>query len=88
MTDVLLHLSGVLLGSRSVVSRALFEIVRGGCHIVHCRPGGMERPADDYKKTHNLVIKPRDSIFGGQVGVVELYGQCDRCICESVTTRE
>ncbi len=32
------------------------------------RPGGMERPKDDYKETHNLVLKPRDSIFGGQVG--------------------
>jgi hypothetical protein len=31
------------------------------------RPGGMERPKDDYKESHNLVIKPRDSIFGGQV---------------------
>lgn len=31
------------------------------------RPGGMERPKDDFKASHNLVIKPRDSIFGGQV---------------------
>jgi hypothetical protein len=31
------------------------------------RPGGMERPTDDYKKTHNLTLKPRDSTFGGQV---------------------
>ena len=31
------------------------------------RPGGMERPKDDYKETHNLVLKPRDTIFGGQV---------------------
>ncbi|PNH03431.1 Pyruvate decarboxylase isozyme 2 [Tetrabaena socialis] len=29
--------------------------------------GGMERPTDDYKRTHNLVLKPRDTTFGGQV---------------------
>jgi hypothetical protein len=33
------------------------------------RPGGMERPTDAYKQSHNLVLKPRDSIFGGQVRV-------------------
>jgi hypothetical protein len=31
------------------------------------RPGGMERPKDDYKLTHALTVKPRDSTFGGQV---------------------
>jgi hypothetical protein len=31
----------------------------------------MERPTDDYKKTHNLTIKPRDSTFGGQVRHLE-----------------
>ena len=41
------------------------------------RPGGMERPQDDYKETHNLRLAPRDSTFGGQVSrlqVAELVG--------------
>jgi hypothetical protein len=40
---------------------------RSGMSYTIVRPGGMERPKDDYKVSHNLVIKPRDSIFGGQV---------------------
>lgn len=31
------------------------------------RPGGMERPGDDYKRTHNVVLGKRDTLFGGQV---------------------
>ncbi len=27
-------------------------------------PGGMERPKDDYKLTHNVVLKERDTTFG------------------------
>jgi hypothetical protein len=41
---------------------------RSGMSYCIVRPGGMERPKDDYKESHNLVIKPRDTIFGGQVG--------------------
>lgn len=40
---------------------------RSGMSYCIVRPGGMERPKDDYKESHNLVIKPRDSLFGGQV---------------------
>eukprot|EP00882_Tetradesmus_deserticola_P031188 GHRQ01035261.1.p1 GENE.GHRQ01035261.1~~GHRQ01035261.1.p1 ORF type:complete len:196 (+),score=79.74 GHRQ01035261.1:1111-1698(+) len=36
------------------------------------RPGGMERPTDDYKNTHNLTLKPRDSTFGGQVSRLQV----------------
>ena len=31
------------------------------------RPGGMEVPGDDYKRTHNVVLAKRDTLFGGQV---------------------
>lgn len=44
---------------------------RSGMSYTIVRPGGMERPKDDYKASHNLVIKPRDSIFGGQVRRVQ-----------------
>ena len=36
------------------------------------RPGGMERPQDDYKATHNVTLQPRDSLFGGQVSRLQV----------------
>lgn len=47
------------------------------------RPGGMERPKDDYKESHNLVIKPRDTIFGGQVGSCSTAQYCLCGTCRS-----
>eukprot|EP00967_Tisochrysis_lutea_P100039 scaffold148915_cov18-Tisochrysis_lutea.AAC.2 len=41
------------------------------------RPGGMERPTDSYKETHNLKLSPKNTTFGGQVSrlqVAELVG--------------
>ncbi len=32
----------------------------------------MERPTDDYKRTHNVVLKPRDTTFGGQVSRLQV----------------
>jgi hypothetical protein len=32
----------------------------------------MERPTDSYKRTHNVVIKPRDTLFGGQVSRLQV----------------
>eukprot|EP00803_Ostreobium_quekettii_P006950 evm.model.scf_1246.8 EVM.evm.TU.scf_1246.8 scf_1246:40849-46477(-) len=43
------------------------------------RPGGMERPTDTYKETHNLTLSTRDQRFGGQVSrlqVAELVAAC------------
>lgn len=43
------------------------------------RPGGMERPTDTFKETHNLRLAPRDTWFGGQVSnlqVAELIATC------------
>ncbi|KAG0627969.1 hypothetical protein M758_2G240600 [Ceratodon purpureus] len=43
------------------------------------RPGGMERPTDTYKETHNLRLASRDTWFGGQVSnlqVAELIANC------------
>jgi hypothetical protein len=34
--------------------------------------GGMERPTDTYKRTHGLVLKPRDTTFGGQVSRLQV----------------
>lgn len=50
----------------------------GGENQRSCRrPGGMERPGDDFKATHNVTIKPRDTTFGGQISrlqVAEVVG--------------
>lgn len=45
---------------------------RSGMSYTIVRPGGMERPMDDYKATHNLVLKPRDTLFGGQVSRLQV----------------
>ncbi len=32
----------------------------------------MERPTDAYKRTHNVVLRPRDTMFGGQVSRLQV----------------
>ena len=34
--------------------------------------GGMERPRDDYKDTHNVQLATRDKLFGGQVSRLQV----------------
>lgn len=46
------------------------------------RPGGMERPTDDYKKTHNVRLLPRDSVFGGQVSRLQVGIRSMRICCQ------
>lgn len=36
------------------------------------RPGGMERPTDSYKQTHNLTLSLEDTLFGGQVSNLQV----------------
>eukprot|EP00882_Tetradesmus_deserticola_P023059 GHRQ01025090.1.p1 GENE.GHRQ01025090.1~~GHRQ01025090.1.p1 ORF type:complete len:442 (+),score=188.27 GHRQ01025090.1:105-1430(+) len=52
--------------------RAEEALERSGMSYCIVRPGGMERPTDDYKNTHNLTLKPRDSTFGGQVSRLQV----------------
>jgi len=66
---------GVLLFKR----QAEEALERSGMSYTIIRPGGMERPTDTHKRTHGLVLKPRDSVFGGQVSrlqVAELVAAC------------
>jgi hypothetical protein len=37
------------------------------------RPGGMERPTDAFKETHNLVLYRKDSLSGGQVSRLQVF---------------
>jgi hypothetical protein len=37
------------------------------------RPGGMERPTDAYKETHNITLSQEDTLFGGQVSNLQVF---------------
>lgn len=62
---VVLNLFGGVLTQKRRAEEAL---ERSGLSYLIVRPGGMERPKDNFKLTHNLTVKRRDSTFGGQVG--------------------
>lgn len=73
---------GVLYWKR----RAEEALIASGIPYTIIRPGGMERPTDAYKETHNLVLAPEDTYVGGQVSnlqVAELIG----CIMATNTNR-
>lgn len=54
---------GILIQKR----RAEVALEGSGLNYVIVRPGGMERPTDQYKATHNVTLAPKDTLFGGQV---------------------
>jgi len=43
-----------------------------GLDYLIVRPGGMERPTDSYKDTHNVILQPADTLFGGQVSRLQV----------------
>lgn len=60
--------------TQSSLTTGVLNVASTGAQV---RPGGMERPQDDYKLTHNVTLSPRDTRFGGQVSrlqVAELVG--------------
>lgn len=59
---------GVLIFKR----RAEEALERSGLRYTIVRPGGMERPTDEYKMTHNVRLAPRDTLFGGQVSRLQV----------------
>ncbi len=54
---------GILIQKR----RAELALLESGLNYVIVRPGGMERPTDTYKRTHNVTLGAQDTLFGGQV---------------------
>lgn len=48
------------------------ELIRSGMLYTIVRPGGMERPTDTYKDTHNTVMYARDSMFTGQISRLQV----------------
>ncbi|CAN6209068.1 unnamed protein product [Urochloa humidicola] len=64
---------GVLYWKR----RAEEALIASGIPYTIIRPGGMERPTDAFKETHNLVVAAEDTYVGGLVSnlqVAELIG--------------
>ncbi|PUZ68121.1 hypothetical protein GQ55_2G000200 [Panicum hallii var. hallii] len=64
---------GVLCWKR----RAEEALISSGIPYTIVRPGGMERPTDAFKETHNLVVAAEDTYVGGLVSnlqVAELIG--------------
>lgn len=55
-------------------------LIRSGMAYTIVRPGGMERPTDTYKETHNTVLYPRDTQFGGQVSRLQVLPAAN-CHC-------
>ncbi|KAF5951660.1 hypothetical protein HYC85_009604 [Camellia sinensis] len=41
-------------------------------NMIIVRPGGMERPTDAYKETHNVTVSEEDTLFGGQVSNLQV----------------
>lgn len=58
----LLNLFGGILSQKRKAEKVL-EASKMQYTII--RPGGMERPTDDYKETHNLVLSGADTKWGG-----------------------
>ncbi|KAJ1410418.1 hypothetical protein SESBI_21913 [Sesbania bispinosa] len=54
---------GVLVWKR----KAEEALLASGLPYTIVRPGGMERPTDAYKETHNITLSTEDTLFGGQV---------------------
>ena len=47
-------------------------LVASGMAFTIVRPGGMERPTDDFKLTHNTILCPADTRFGGLVSRLQV----------------
>ncbi|KAI5394513.1 variant 4, partial [Lathyrus oleraceus] len=47
-------------------------LLASGIPYTIVRPGGMERPTDAYKETHNVTLSTEDTLFGGQVSNLQV----------------
>ncbi|KAF5443985.1 hypothetical protein F2P56_036494 [Juglans regia] len=59
---------GVLIWKR----KAEEALLASGLPYTIVRPGGMERPTDAYKETHNTTLSQEDTLFGGQVSNLQV----------------
>ncbi|XP_045819677.1 protein TIC 62, chloroplastic [Trifolium pratense] len=59
---------GVLCWKR----KAEEALLASGIPYTIVRPGGMERPTDAYRETHNVTLSTEDTLFGGQVSNLQV----------------
>ncbi|CAA6657718.1 unnamed protein product [Spirodela intermedia] len=59
---------GVLLWKR----KSEEALIASGLPYTIVRPGGMERPTDSFKETHNIVLANEDTYFGGLVSNLQV----------------
>ncbi|KAJ9561005.1 hypothetical protein OSB04_006165 [Centaurea solstitialis] len=59
---------GVLCWKR----KAEEALIASGIPYTIVRPGGMERPTDSFKETHNLALYTEDTLFGGLVSNLQV----------------
>ncbi|XP_014518549.1 protein TIC 62, chloroplastic [Vigna radiata var. radiata] len=59
---------GVLVWKR----KAEEALVASGLPYTIVRPGGMERPTDAFKETHNITLSTEDTLFGGLVSNLQI----------------
>jgi uncharacterized protein YbjT (DUF2867 family) len=57
-------------------ARAEDALIASGLPFTIVRPGGMERPTDDYADTHGMVLCREDTRFGGQVSRAQVAQLC------------
>ncbi|XP_050366695.1 protein TIC 62, chloroplastic isoform X2 [Argentina anserina] len=59
---------GVLIWKR----KAEEALIASGLPYTIVRPGGMERPTDAFKETHNITLAREDTLFGGLVSNLQV----------------
>ncbi|CAM9759727.1 unnamed protein product [Pylaiella littoralis] len=47
-------------------------LIDSGLPYTILRPGGMEKPGDDFENTHNVRVAPKDTLFGGVVSRLQV----------------
>ena len=60
--------------------RAEDHLVKSGLAFTIVRPGGMERPTDDYYVQNEAVLRPQDTQFGGQVSRTQVSWLVRDCV--------
>lgn len=76
---------GILIWKR----KAEEALERSGMSYLIVRPGGMERPKDNHKYTHNVRLATRDTLFGGTVSRLQIAELITAAVIspESVTNK-
>ncbi|XWS39838.1 hypothetical protein CRYUN_Cryun18bG0088900 [Craigia yunnanensis] len=55
-----------------ILKKAEEALIASGLPYTIVRPGGMERPTDAFKETHNITLSDEDTLFGGLVSNLQV----------------